>query len=165
MRFKSAFAALLLAVTLPMPLIAGDKMVLFAQEDPKMNAAMNEAQSTLDEALALIPLHNGTYNQALTLKVALARSDGAGDEIIWVGKIRPFAGSRFTGNLENTPNHLQGKKLGSKVRFSKSQIADWSISSRGILWGNYTTRVMLPHLPEDEAAYLRTILSKTPLPK
>jgi len=164
MRFKSLITVFLLAVTAPLPLMAGDEMVLFAEEDTKMNAAIKEAQNTLNDALALIPPRNGSYDEALTLKVALERSDGRGDEIIWVGAIRPLGADRFAGKLENAPNYLRGKKFGSKVRFSRAQVVDWSIYVDGILWGNYTTRVMLPYLSAEEADYMKGLLSKTPLP-
>lgn len=165
MRFKSLITAFLLAVSAPLPLMAGDEMVFFSDEDPKMSAAIHEAQSTLNDALSLVPQQNGTYNEALTLKVSMKRSDGQGDEIIWVGAIRAISADRFAGKLENAPNHLDGKKLGSRVKFGTAQIADWSIYANGVLWGNYTTRVMLPHLSREDADYLKGILSTRPFPK
>lgn len=154
----------LTATMIASPTFAGDPMVVFRQADAKMTAAITEAQNTLPRALTLLPATGKAYHPDLLLKVAFPRNDGMGNEIIWVSDLRSTGKNRFSGRLDNAPNYLTGKRLGSKVRFSLDQVADWSILAGGRLWGNYTTRVMLPQLPAEDRRYFKTILSDRPIP-
>ena len=54
---------------------------------------------------------------------------------------------------------------GDRVDFSLDMVRDWSFTSeRGLLFGNYTTRVMVPHLDQSTAEQLRAVLSPAPVP-
>ena len=84
-------------------------------------------------------------------------------EVIWVA---PFArtGQSFFGYLQNEPEHMEGYQVGDSIRFGQDQIADWYLSRDGKVFGNFTTRVMLPHLSEEDRAWLSEMLSDQPIP-
>ena len=98
------------------------------------------------------------------VKVAMPTSDDQ-IEVIWVEPFKGLGGDKFVGLLANAPNDLPGREQGSEVQFTRDQVQDWSFwGDDQRMYGNFTTRVMLPHLDADQAAQLRAILSHSPLP-
>ena len=156
------FASMICAVFLPFAALAGDDVVQFGQQDPEMQSAIAEARSSLPQFLANTQGANGQSIEGAGLKVEF-NAESEQSEVIW---IVPFAprGEGFVGILANEPNSLPGKNAGDMVEFSEAQIADWTYSAEGKLFGNYTTRVMLPHLDEATQTQLSQILSDTPVP-
>lgn len=71
----------------------------------------------------------------------------------------------FVGTLANEPVSPPGRHAGDMVEFSLSQISDWSLSANGALYGNYTTRVMLPQVDDATRALLLQVLSEIQYPK
>lgn len=165
------FAALFLAFTLGQisavqPALAGDEITQFSPDDPKMNAAIGEARKTLPSFLGYAFASGNTAPANTSLKVAFPTQND-GHEIIWVDSLQRSGANAFKGKLANAPNWLPGKKRGSPVRFTADQIRDWNLAdpATGKLFGNYTTRVMLPHLPADQRQQIKSILTSKPLPK
>ncbi len=96
------------------------------------------------------------------LKVAVPRRDGqAGVEEAWVENIarRP---ERIVGELMVDPRYLGDLREGAIVEFEESQIVDWSFLRGEEAIGHYTTRVMLPRLPPDQAEGLRSMFGENP---
>ena len=127
-------------------------------EDEVMNAAVAQARATLSEFLDR--LDAGRLTDRDMLKVAFPTS-GGGYEHIWVAAVRRTSGG-LSGVLANDPVHLD-KRRGDPVVFTEAMVSDWSYEARGRLWGNFTTRAVLPTLRSDQAAQLRAILSETPV--
>ena len=155
----------LLHITAIQPALAGDEMTQFSDEDPKMNAAIAEARKTLPQFLNYAFANGNKAASNTSLKVAFpTKTNGA--EIIWVEALQRKTASSFQGQLANAPNWLPGKTRGSSVSFTTDQIRDWNVvdPSTGKLFGNYTTRVMLPHLAADQRRQIKAILTSKPLP-
>jgi uncharacterized protein YegJ (DUF2314 family) len=137
----------------------GDPVVNFSEDDAAMNAAMAAAQKSL-------PLFMGHLNDPgsaatdLILKVAIS-TDTDYVEHIWVDQIRALGDDTFEGRYANQPVEFQGNE-GDPVTFSQASISDWSFMQGDQLHGNYTTRVMLPYIDPDYAAYLTSILAPLP---
>ncbi|MBX9746470.1 MAG: DUF2314 domain-containing protein [Hyphomonadaceae bacterium] len=144
------------------PTPGGNGIVFFDENDAAMAAAIEEARRTYPQFLADFgrapPFRQGDY----MVKVAMPTPDG-GEEHIWVDNLRRD-GERLFGMLANEPGNLPGMHLGSPVEIDHARISDWSISGSEGMYGNYTTRVMLPHMNQAEAEALRESLSRTPLP-
>jgi uncharacterized protein YegJ (DUF2314 family) len=135
----------------------GDEMVKYAAEDAAMNAAVAEAKTSLP--LFLARLDAGQIQATDGLKVGFPVDNG--HEHIWVNQIAR-KGDQLTGTLANEPNWMPGLHQGSPVTFAPELVSDWSYEKGGKLWGNYTTRVMVPSLAPEEAEAVKANLSDTP---
>lgn len=168
MKFLSSLAASFFAATIFTGSLAtitnaasGDPVTMIDTFDLSMNAAISQAKQTF-------PLFMVNYYASQTnadnssVKVGLATIDD-GVEHIWVG---PFweTDTGFAGFLANEPNFLGDLSLGSEVAFTEDLISDWSFHADGKTYGNYTTRALLPHLPEESVISLKEYLSEMPIP-
>lgn len=153
-------------LALPMASQAGDLVVSFAPDDPAMNTAIHQARGTLTVfwANALDP--RGKSQANASLKVAFPINvPGSSNEIIWVSDFSRKSEGRYVGYLANEPNYMPNKHVGSKVRFTADQIRDWAYTdANGKLFGNYTTRVLVKRLPQNQAEPILDRLSKSPIP-
>jgi len=147
-------------VTAPTP--AGDGIVFFDENDAAMAAAIAEARRTYPQFLTALDIAPPLRQADYMVKVALATPDG-GEEHIWVDNLR-VDGDRMFGTLANEPGNLPGMRRGSPIEIDHALVSDWSIDGSEGMYGNYTTRVMLPHMNEADAAALRESLTRTPLP-
>jgi uncharacterized protein YegJ (DUF2314 family) len=60
---------------------------------------------------------------------------------------------------------MDGLNAGDAVAFTTDMVRDWSITeANGRMWGNYTTRVIVPQLDAETAAALGAMLSPDPVP-
>lgn len=160
--------ALTLAALAP-ALPAQSETMVTAAQDPAMVEAVETARRHLDRVFDTAFGAADTAHPALTLKIAFpVEGDGTGtvgEEVIWVANIARDGG-RFTATLANEPLHLQGLAAGDSVTFDRDMIADWSLLGQAeLLFGHYTTRVLLDTMPADQAAPVRAILSEDPLPE
>ena len=133
-------------------------VTLLSADDATMNAAIAEAPATLSEFLDR--LDAGQLSEHDLLKVEFLTLGGGGEHI-WVANVRRSSDG-FSGVLANDPVDL-GLRRGDPVRFSEAMVSDWSYEAHGRLWGNFTTRAVLPRRPSDQAAQLRAVLSETPV--
>jgi uncharacterized protein YegJ (DUF2314 family) len=141
---------------------AGDRTLEVAQGDTTMNAAQAEAQRHLD-AFLLHATEDGLSVTGAALKVAFPDADG-GNEVIWVEPFEVLQGG-FAGRLANEPNALPGLARGDEVRFAEGEIRDWALwGGDGLLYGNFTTRVLLPRMRPESAARVAAVLSEAPMP-
>lgn len=141
----------------------GDPLTAFSDSDATMNAAMAEAQSTVLLFVTNTFDTNGNGSPNGTIKVAFDTPEGP--EIIWVGSLQTDGTNGFRGILVNQPNYMEGLNLGDPVQFTTNMVRDWSLSlPDGTLFGNYTTRVMIPYIDTDTATYLNSVLSPDPVP-
>lgn len=135
----------------------GDDIVQYEAQDAAMNAAIAEAKASLPVFLAR--LDAGQLKPTDSLKVGFPANGG--HEHIWVNNIAR-KGDQVTGTLANEPNWMPDLHEGSPVTFEPGLVSDWSYEKDGKLWGNYTTRVMLPALSPEEAEAVKANLSDTP---
>ena len=159
--FKATILALCLCVWQGPSAHAGDPVVTFGNDDVEMNTAIQNARATLDDFLDLLQT-GGFDGQDPALKVAIPYGED-NFEHIWVGNFQMMVGGKFQGQIGNDPVYVTNVKLGDQYVFGRDQVSDWMYFSQEKIHGAYTLRVILPQLPEDQAAGLREALA--PLPK
>jgi len=145
---------------------AGDPIWGYASGDEAMNAAIAEAQRTYPLFLAAFRADSVAHQSNYMVKVGLPTSgEGAPTTVehIWIDHLH-FEGDVLVGALANTPDYLPGMSLGSRVEVETARVSDWSIVRNDGMYGNFTTRVMLDDIPADQAAQLRRVLTRDPLP-
>jgi uncharacterized protein YegJ (DUF2314 family) len=158
-----SFALVILLVLPPLgaPLRAAaeDGVLGFRPDDRAMLAAIDAARASLPDFLAIAAtadLSTGAYS----VKRRVPLADG-GAEHIWVVLLR-IDGDRLDGVYDNAPVYFDARP-GDPVSFSPAEVSDWAYwDAEGLLNGSYTTRVMLPDLPPDEAAAWQAVLAPLP---
>jgi uncharacterized protein YegJ (DUF2314 family) len=129
-------------------------------------------QKALSAATLAARAHLGffwTHEQAPTaaeydfrLKVLLPRRDGLpGKAQAWLETVARD-GDALAGQLAAETPELVGLKQGDRVEFTEPQILDWAFFSGEKLYGHYTTRVMLPKLPLEQADAMRSMFGENP---
>ena len=163
MRPLIASHALILIV--PFAAIAGDPVVEFDPDDPEMNAAIVEAHKTLPRFLRNV-FSQGIAASEASLKVAIPYGNNDNAEVIWVASLTQRSADTYQGRLANNPVHLAGMSLGDAVQFSSDQIRDWSYTDpgSGMLFGHYTTRVVIQQIDAAQRREVEKILAKPPVP-
>ncbi len=127
-------------------------MVLIANDDPAMNAAIAKAQATLGEFLAInAKPPKGTDGYKLKVKI----TDKDVSEHFW---IEPFAQTKdgFEGTLANRPGAVTNVKEGQKITFTRKDISDWGYVKDGRQIGSFTVCVMFKEMSAEEVNYYRT---------
>jgi uncharacterized protein YegJ (DUF2314 family) len=166
---RAALVALCLAAPAALPAAAqgtADPIVRFEAGDPEMAAAIAAARKTLPAFLAATLDAEGYGPDDGYLKVAFpVQHPEMETENIWVGPFRRFPDGVFVGLLANDPHAMPGLRNGDRVEFDQAMIVDWNLAAGGgKVWGDYTTRVVVGRLPEDQAAPLRARFSDPPVP-
>ncbi len=161
------FACLLaLALALPGLARAQDPTINFAGDDPVMNRAIETAVASLpvflSHAAAGTELSAIEYSVKVSVKVDHPEME---HEIIWVSPFMLSPDGQGKGELANEPVALPGMQIGDTLTFTRDQIEDWGFEGPdGHLYGHYTTRVMIPQLDAQSAAYITDLLSADPMP-
>jgi uncharacterized protein YegJ (DUF2314 family) len=125
-----------------------DPIIEVDSTDAKMNAAMAEAQATIDEWLIVLEEQPEGYGD-IAFKFPLE-----GWEHIWVGNVAR-EGDMLWGTLSNSP-HTEGWAFGDVVSVAISDVTDWAYSDdRGVMQGHRTTRVMFDQLDPALVAQLK----------
>ncbi len=132
------------------------------------HAAMSDAEAAarrhLDTFLAHVLMEDGATIEGAADKIAIP-TGGAHADVIWVTPFARTSTDGFLGLFANTPQHISGASAGDAVAFSRDQVRDWSFFGEDAkLYGSFTTRVLLPHIPQTEAARIAMVLSDVPLP-
>jgi uncharacterized protein YegJ (DUF2314 family) len=141
--------------------IADDSVWLFGQEDPVMNAAIKEARAHVDVFLDYATPDQLATGDVLVKYAAPVEGKDIDIEHIWV-TVEKIEGDQITGMLANDPYDLDAAK-GDLVVFDFNDVSDWSYwGTDGKLYGNYTTRVMLPQLSLEDQQYFQSILAPLP---
>ena len=108
---------LLLSLALLIPSLSvaqqGDPVTEFSTEDDRMNAAMEQAKTTLPVFLANVTDGEGNSLPNTSLKVAFPTPSGA--EIIWVSPFLWDGGVNMAGILANQPNFMGDLNAGDVV--------------------------------------------------
>ena len=118
--------------------------------DPDMAEAMRQARATLAEFLSLADAPR-PKTSLISVKVGIPAKAAA--EYFWIS---PFTrdNGRFSGKIDNEPNHADNVKLGDTITFDEEQIVDWSYIENGRLKGNYTLCAILKREPREQAEAL-----------
>jgi uncharacterized protein YegJ (DUF2314 family) len=116
--------------------------------DEEMNAAIREAQRTIEEFERRIAAPTPTQSYA-SLKVKFEEAGKV--EHIWLDKVR-FADGVFEGEIGNAPESIQRLKLGDKVKARLEDISDWMVVDGKQLIGGYSVRLLRKRMSEQERA-------------
>src|SRR6187401_3000188 len=98
-----------------------DKVTDVADDDPRMNAAIAKARSTVDGFIAA--LKSPEPNQS-EFSVKVAFTDGRKIEHMWLSPVT-YDGANFQGTVNNEPEMVKTVKLGQSVAVTPAEITDW----------------------------------------
>lgn len=146
------FSALALALTSlsAQPALAEPEVTVSEASDPAMNAAKARAQQTLAEFWR--HFENPAADETTFLIKFNLTPDGDA-EFIWANMLER-AGGKIFGHLANEPLD-QRFTAGQRLEIREADIVDWGYFKNGVMQGNFTTRVQLDQLPEEQAAQIR----------
>ena len=131
---------------------SNDKVFAAAESDPDMNAAIRQAQATLDTFLATAAAPPaGTSGFKLKVEV----KDGGQSEHFW---IIPFAvtAQGFEGTLANEPMLVKTVKEGQLIKFTRTEISDWGYEKNGRQVGSFTVCALFKTMPKADVEFYRT---------
>jgi uncharacterized protein YegJ (DUF2314 family) len=86
------------------------------------------------------------------LKVAISANGNT--EHFWLTRIKR-EGEKYSGLISNQPQSVKTVKMGQRYEFTADMVSDWTFKRNGKLVGNETMRVLLPRMPEEQAAVYR----------
>ena len=140
-------------------------VVTLAAGDAAMSDAEAAARRHLDRFLAHVLEPDGATTHGAAVKIAVPTGDGHA-EVIWVTPFARISEDGFLGVFANAPRDIPGASAGDAVRFHREQVRDWSFFGPDAkLYGSFTTRVLLPHIPREDAARIAAALSDLPVPR
>ncbi len=139
-------------------------VVQLAAGDAAMSDAEAAARRHFDQFLDHVLREDGATIEGAAVKIAIS-TGGAHAEVIWVSPFARTTEDGFLGVFANAPQHIDGASIGDTVAFRREQVRDWSFFGEDAkLFGSFTTRVLLPHIPRTEAAKIAMLLSEVPVP-
>ncbi|MEM9709003.1 MAG: DUF2314 domain-containing protein [Pseudomonadota bacterium] len=142
----------------------GRATVTLAASDAAMSDAEAAAQRHFERFMGHVLLPDGATGHGAAVKVAIPTGNGHA-EVIWVTPFARTSTQEFLGILANPPQNIENAEMGDAIRFKRNQVRDWSfIGSNSKLFGSFTTRVLLPHIPQQDAAKIAAVLSELPIP-
>jgi uncharacterized protein YegJ (DUF2314 family) len=115
-----------------------DKFTQVADDDPRMNTAIDKARSTVDAFIAAL---NSPKSGQSQFSIKMAFTDGDHTEHMWLTPVR-YDGKTFRGTLSNEPRTVRTVMMGQGATVSASEISDWMYLENGKLVGAYTLRVL-----------------------
>lgn len=139
-------------------------VVQLSASDAAMNDAESAARRHFDQFLSHVLTESGATMEGAAVKIAIP-TGGEHAEVIWVAPFAQTSPDGFLGQFANAPQHIKDATVGDTVAFHRDQVRDWSFFGKDSkLYGSFTTRVLLPHIPRSEAAKIAMLLSDVPVP-
>lgn len=139
-------------------------VVTLAAGHAAMTDAEAAAQRHFDKFLVHVLRPDGATQDGAAVKVAIPTGDGH-VEVIWITPFAQTSPDGFIGAYANAPRKIEAE-VGDAVTFLRAQVRDWSFVGHDTkLYGSFTTRVLLPHIPQDQAAHIAAALSDLPVPQ
>jgi uncharacterized protein YegJ (DUF2314 family) len=126
-----------------------DTIVMFKEDDPAMNAAMEQARASVRRDF--IPVLKKPAPGCVAFSVKVAIKDGDKVEVMWLSN-PTLEGDKFTGRIGNEPGIVKNVKLGQTYSVPVDEIADWMYIENKRLVGGYTMRVMRDKMSPKERA-------------
>ena len=125
-----------------------DKVTNVADDDPRMNAAIEQARSSVNTFIAALRSPKAGQS-AFSIKMAF--TDGGNTEHMWLTPVS-YDGTNFQGTVNNEPQKVKNVKMGQKVAVEPSKISDWMYVENRKLVGGQTLRVLRDALTPAERA-------------
>lgn len=151
---RTVFGFLLLTVFLWGCSSKPDTLIENGYDEQEMEAAIAEAQSTVDRFIEALESGEG---ESFAVKAPI--EDKGQVEHFWVTGVK-FDSGQFTGTIDNDPGLVTNVQAGQEWTIAKDDISDWMYMRDGKIYGNYTMRPLLKTLPEEEAAEFRAMLAE-----
>jgi len=127
-----------------------------SRDDPEMNAAIQEAQNTLDVFIAALQAPKPSQTH-FSIKAGFHYGDQGGAEHIWLSDIS-YDGNLFKGTIGNDVYYVPNLKYGDPVTVLRDNISDWMIVENGKMIGGYTIRVLYCRMsPREQKQFLESI--------
>jgi uncharacterized protein YegJ (DUF2314 family) len=130
-----------------------DRIISFSAADAEMNAAIAKGQATLPDFFEHFA-QPAEDEAEFMVKYDIVPGDDA--EYVWAS-LQGRSGATLTGTLINQPEYTKDM-LGDQVVIQQADVIDWAYRKGRVMQGSFTTRVMLAHMPEGEAAEYRDAL-------
>lgn len=108
------------------------------ESDPEMNAAMAEAQSSVDPFVERLPILRA---DGVFFSVKFPLTENGEIEHVWINRPE-FDGRHFFGLLASEPVNLPSWSYGDKVAVKPDRISDWLAIVDGTLYGGFTLYVL-----------------------
>jgi uncharacterized protein YegJ (DUF2314 family) len=128
-----------------------DQTVRIKRDDAEMQAAIRQAQASLDEFLAL---KESPPKGASGFKLKVVIHDGDRQEVMWV---MPFKQTEtgFVGILNDRPEYVTNVRSGQRLTFTRADVADWGYMLDGKQKGSFTVCAIFKHIPPAEVQKYR----------
>lgn len=123
-------------------------------DEAQMANAIARAKSEVDAFIATFESGDGSD---FSVKVPIR--DGADTEHFWLTDIS-YRDGEFEGKIGNDPGIVSNVTFGQTIKVRKEEITDWLFMRSGKMHGNYTMRPLLATMPEEDAAYYRSLLAE-----
>ena len=127
---------------------SADKVTYVADDDPRMNAAIDKARTTVNNFIVALKSRKAGQTQ---FSVKMAVTDGKHVEHMWLFPVT-FDGKRFRGPINNDPELVKHVKIDQEMSVDSSQISDWMYVENGKLVGGHTLRVLRDAMSSAERA-------------
>ena len=157
---KSACSNLLILAGLAIVLAACSRRegtIAISGDDVEMNAAIAKARETLPEFWNVFD-HREHGETEFSLKVKI--TDSHGTEHFWTDKIERRDGKIF-GTIDNDAEIVKSVKLGQRLDIPEADISDWFYMRDGLMHGNRTLKVLIKHMPAQEAAKYKPLFANS----
>jgi uncharacterized protein YegJ (DUF2314 family) len=113
------------------------KVVRINGKNPKLEAAIEQAKKGLDGFIK--ELESPKPDDGFAVKATFQTPYGP--EYLWV-KHPEFKDGTFSGDLDQDPMALPGKKKGDFVKFAKAEVVDWLIKDDQETRGAFTEKAL-----------------------
>jgi uncharacterized protein YegJ (DUF2314 family) len=147
-RHFSALAAIILLIAGCGQQHMADKVTYVADDDPRMNAAIEKARSSVGQFIAALKSPKPGQS-AFSIKVPF--TDGGKTEHFWLTPVT-YDGTNFKGVVDNEPEDVKTVKMGQSVTVAPDKISDWMYIENRKLVGGETLRVLRETMSPDERA-------------
>jgi len=129
-------------------------------DNPELAAAMKKGAETLPHFWKIFESEK-SQDGGFGLKVGMPTNLPGKYEFIWMSDIQRD-GDMIVGNYSNDPVNIPGAKYGDRAEFTDERVIDWQYFKDGLMYGHYTTRILIKEMPAEEVAYITLILGENP---
>ena len=115
------------------------------RDDPAMRQAIDKARSSLEQFLAKVK-NPAADTEGYAVKIGIPA--GQDTEYFWVNEFA-ITGDKFSGKINNEPQHTTLVTFGQRYSFDREQIVDWTYMDVKAhkMYGNFTACALLTREP------------------
>lgn len=111
-----------------------------------MKEAVEKAKAQLGDFIEALESGSG---KDFAIKESV--SDGNNREYIWLTDVE-YSDGKFEGVVTNASAIVEGIKIGDRRTVPKSKVADWKYENDGKKFGNFTLKILIHSVPENDRA-------------